>query len=95
MTRYHLIARRLGNSVQGTSQAVIGYSLARRKFLFLEGEGHSLMGAEVSFDEAMVHWQDIFVELEAEWVLHFSGIHDERLFLEKLATLGPIEVITY
>ncbi|WP_252272461.1 hypothetical protein [Pseudomonas subflava] len=53
------------------------------------------MGAEVSFDEAMVHWQDIFVELEAEWVLHFSGIHDERLFLEKLATLGPTEVITY
>lgn len=95
MTHYHLIAKRLGTGVHDTSQVVIAYSLALRKFLFLEGEGHSLMGTEVSYDEALARWQNIFVELDAEWVLHFSDVHDESRFLEKLAMLGPIEVITY
>ncbi|MBD9425940.1 hypothetical protein IB232_11460 [Pseudomonas sp. PDM15] len=69
--------------------------MALKKFLFLEGEGHGLMGAEVSYDEALDKWQDIFVELGAEWVIHLTDFQDESSFLEKLATLGPIELIAY
>jgi hypothetical protein len=79
---------------------LIGYSFAHRKFLFMEGKGHGLMGAEVDQDNpSLSKWQDLFVTLDAEWFLDFlklNSFRDENDFLNKLAAIsGPPEIINY
>jgi hypothetical protein len=79
---------------------LIGYSFAYRKFLFMEGKGHGLMGAEIDQDSpSLSKWQDVFVALDAEWFLDFlrlNAVSNENDFLNKLTTIsGPPEIIRY
>ena len=80
---------------------LIGYSFVHRTFLFMEGKGHGLMGAEVHQDSAsLTKWRDLFVELGAEWFLNLLQLNtflDEDEFLTKLKPLighSP-KIITY
>ncbi|MDC7826119.1 hypothetical protein PQS90_13255 [Pseudomonas sp. BLCC-B13] len=80
---------------------IVGYSFVHRSFLFMEGKGHGLMGAEVHQDSAsLTKWRDLFVELGAEWFLDLLKLNtflDEDEFLTKLKPLighSP-KIITY
>ncbi|WP_394560150.1 hypothetical protein [Aquipseudomonas alcaligenes] len=80
---------------------VIGYSFVHRSFLFMEGKGHGLMGAEIHQDStALTRWRDIFVELGVERFLDLLKLNtfgDENEFLAKLTALigHPPKIITY
>lgn len=79
---------------------LIGYSFARGRFLFLEGKGHALLGAEVDQGSpSMMKWQDLFGTLDAEWFLDFlklNNFRDENDFLSKLTAISsPLKMITY
>lgn len=103
MMRY-LVAEKASYPAESHSSEwpkVIGYSFVHRSFLFTEGKGHGLMGAEIHQDStAPAQWQDIFVELSAEWFLDFLKLNtfgDESEFLAKLMALTghPPRIINY
>lgn len=92
MSNYYIVAR------SHEPSKIIGYSLIRKSFLFLEGRGHSLMGGEISQEEASSEiWRDMFVDLE--WFLSFLQLNtfsDEDEFIKILTPIiGSPEVITY
>lgn len=103
MKNYYVIAEKDLTPSQPHSSAwpkIIGYNPIYRKFLFMEGKGHGLMGGEVCQDSAsLAKWHDIFVELNAEWFLDFLNLNifsDENDFLNKLIdVIGQPKTIAY
>ena len=102
--KHYLVAEKASYPAESHSSEwpkVIGYSFVHRSFLFTEGKAQGLMGAEIHQDStALAKWQDIFVELSAEWFLEFLKLNtfgDESDFLEKLTvfTGRPPHIITY
>lgn len=104
MKYYFLVAKKELYPVEPHSSEwpkLIAYSVVHRTFLFREGKGHGLMGAEVHQDSAsLTKWRDLFVELGAEWFLDLLQLNtflDEDEFLTKLTPLighSP-KIITY
>ncbi|AMR65118.1 hypothetical protein [Aquipseudomonas alcaligenes] len=79
---------------------VIGYSFAHGKFLFIEGNGHGITGAEIDqHSPCLSKWQDLFVTLDSEWFLDFLKLNtfsDENDFLSRLTAIsGQPEIINY
>jgi hypothetical protein len=79
---------------------IIAYSPFLRRFLFLEGSGHSLMGGVLREETAgQDKWRVIFKELRAEWILSFlkdnDGLDSEELLRTLEEKLGRLEVINY
>ncbi|MFG0382898.1 hypothetical protein ACF8C6_18300 [Pseudomonas sp. zbq_18] len=104
MKHYYVVAEKDPYPAESHSSEwpkVIGYSFVHRSFLFMEGKGHGLMGAEIRQDTtALARWRDIFVELNAEWfldLLKLNTFSDESEFLTKLTPLisHPPKIITY
>ncbi|PYC29506.1 hypothetical protein DMO17_02095 [Aquipseudomonas alcaligenes] len=79
---------------------LIGYRFVHKTFLFMEGKGHGLMGAEIDqHSPSLSKWQDLFVTLDIEWFLDFLRLNtfsDESDFLSKLTAIrGQPEIISY
>lgn len=103
MKEFYVVARRdsapdLPHSSEWPK--IIGYSYKDKSFLFLEGEGHGLMGGELPEPAAVqLKWRDIFIALNAEWFLVFldqKKFTNEKDFLDELSKeIGAPDIITY
>lgn len=103
MEKYFVLASkdvpgRSGNDPEWPKK--IAYSPFLRRFLFLEGSGHGLMGGVLREEVAgQDKWRVVFEELRAEWILSFlkdnDGLDSEELLRTLEEKLGRLEVINY